>query len=99
MYHKKNEAFPKDFYWGSATAAYQIEGAYNTDGKGLSVWDNFTKIEGKTFKGTNGDVAIDHYHRYKEDVQLMADMGLEAYRFSISWSRVFPKGKGEVNEK
>ncbi|HZJ86674.1 MAG TPA: family 1 glycosylhydrolase, partial [Erysipelothrix sp.] len=99
MYHKKKDAFPDNFYWGSATAAYQIEGAYNKDGKGLSVWDNFTKIEGKTFKATNGDVAIDHYHRYKEDVSLMAEMGLEAYRFSISWSRVFPQGKGEVNEK
>lgn len=99
MYHKKKDSFPKNFLWGSATAAYQIEGAYNEDGKGLSVWDNFTKIEGKTFKGTTGDVAIDHYHRYKEDIALMSEMGLKAYRFSIAWSRIFPNGKGEVNEK
>lgn len=99
MYHIKKEQFPKDFLWGSASAAYQIEGAYNEDGKGPSVWDEFSKIEGKTFKGTNGDVAVDHYHRYKEDVALMAKMGLKAYRFSVSWSRVLPDGKGEVNEK
>lgn len=99
MYHVKKDAFPKGFLWGSASAAYQVEGAHDKDGKGPSVWDNFTKIEGKTFKGTNGDVAVDHYHRYKEDVALMAEMGLKAYRFSVAWSRIFPNGKGEVNEK
>lgn len=98
MYHNKKDPFPESFLWGSASAAYQIEGAHNTDGKGISVWDNFSKIEGKTFQNTNGDVAVDHYHRYKEDVKLMADMGLKAYRFSIAWTRILPNGKGEVNE-
>lgn len=98
MIHKELDAFPPGFLWGSASAAYQVEGAYNEDGKGLSVWDVFTKIPGKTYEGTNGDIAVDHYHRYKEDVALMAEMGLKAYRFSISWSRIFPEGSGEVNE-
>ena len=99
MYHKNLKSFPNDFLWGAASAAYQIEGAWNEDGKGPSVWDSFSKIEGKTFKGTNGDVAVDHYHHYKEDVKLMAEMGLKAYRFSIAWSRVIPKGEGEINEQ
>ncbi|ENZ33403.1 hypothetical protein HMPREF1084_01872 [Clostridium butyricum 60E.3] len=90
---------PKDFLWGSASAAYQVEGAYLEDGKGLTNWDNFVRIEGKTFKHTTGDVAVDHYHRFKEDVKLMADMGLKTYRFSISWARIIPEGNGEVNEK
>lgn len=98
MIHQHPESFPKHFLWGSASAAYQIEGAWNEDGKGPSVWDVFTKIPGKTFKGTNGDIAVDHYHRFKEDVALMAEMGLKAYRFSVSWPRIFPKGKGEINE-
>lgn len=91
--------FPTDFLWGAASAAYQIEGAWNVDGKGKSNWDEFVRISGKTFKGTNGDVAVDHYNRYKEDVALMAEVGLKAYRFSIAWTRIFPSGKGEVNEK
>lgn len=91
--------FPKDFLWGSASAAYQIEGAYNEDGKGLSNWDEFVRIPGKTYKATTGDVAVDHYHRYKEDVALMAELGLKTYRFSIAWSRIYPNGNGEVNEK
>lgn len=99
MKHKVLSEFPQDFLWGSASAAYQVEGAYNADGKGPSVWDSFSKIDGKTYKGSNGDVAVDHYHRYKEDVALMAEMGLKTYRFSVSWSRVLPNGKGEVNEK
>ncbi len=99
MIHKNKDSFPQSFLWGSSSAAYQIEGAYNADGKGVSVWDNFSKIEGKTYMETNGDVAVDHYHRYKEDVKLMAEMGLKAYRFSVSWTRVLPNGKGEVNEK
>ena len=89
---------PKGFLWGSASAAYQVEGAYLEDGKGLSNWDQFVRIEGKTYKGTTGDVAVDHYHRFKEDVKLMAEMGLKTYRFSISWPRVIPTGNGEVNE-
>lgn len=90
---------PIDFLFGAASASYQVEGAWNEDGKGLSNWDVFSKIPGKTFENTNGDVAVDHYHRYKEDIALMAEMGLESYRFSISWPRVFPNGTGEVNEK
>lgn len=92
-------AFPKDFLWGSASAAYQIEGAYQQDGKGLSVWDTWTHLEGKTFQGTNGDMACDHYNRMAEDVQLMADMGLKTYRFSIAWTRILPEGKGKVNQQ
>lgn len=93
------DKFNKNFLWGSASAAYQIEGAWDKDGKGPSVWDIYTKIPGTTFKGTNGDVAVDHYDRYKEDVALMKEMGLKAYRFSISWPRIYPKGKGELNQR
>ena len=99
MYHQKLSKFSNHFLWGSASAAYQVEGAWDQDGKGESIWDRFVKIPGKTFKGTTGEVAVDHYHRYKEDVQLMAEQGLKAYRFSISWPRVIPDGNGEVNEK
>lgn len=98
MIHKTLKAFPDNFLWGAASAAYQIEGAWNEDGKGKSIWDEFVRIPGKTFKGTNGDVAVDHYHRYKEDVQLMAEMGMKAYRFSVAWTRIFPNGNGEVNQ-
>ena len=92
-----NGKFPKDFLWGSATAAYQIEGAYREGGKGLSIWDEFVRIPGKTFKGTNGDVAVDHYHRYLEDIRLMSEMGLKAYRFSISWPRIYPEEIGRAH--
>lgn len=91
--------FANDFLFGAATASYQIEGAWNEDGKGPTNWDEFSKIPGKTFEGTNGDVAVDHYHRYKEDIALMAEMGLESYRFSISWARIYPEGTGEINQK
>lgn len=90
---------PKDFIFGAASASYQVEGAWNEDGKGVSNWDVFSKIPGKTFGGTNGDVAIDHYHRYKEDIALMAEMGLESYRFSIAWTRIHPDGTSKVNQK
>ena len=96
MIHKKLDNFPEGFLWGSASAAYQVEGAWDTDGKGKSIWDDFVRIPGKTFMGTNGDVAVDHYNRYKEDVALMAEMGLKAYRFSIAWPRIFPEGTGKV---
>ncbi|NLC96395.1 MAG: glycoside hydrolase family 1 protein [Erysipelotrichaceae bacterium] len=99
MFFLKSKGFPKDFLWGSASAAYQVEGAYNEDGKGLSNWDKFVRNSNKTYKGTTGDVAVDHYHRYKEDVKLMAEMGLKTYRFSIAWSRIYPEGNKEVNEK
>ena len=98
MEHKKLSSFPSDFLWGSASAAYQVEGAPFEDGKKASVWDNFVRIPGKTFKGTNGDVAVDHYHRYKEDVALMKELGLKSYRFSIAWTRILPDGRGEVNQ-
>lgn len=84
MFLAKSKGFPKNFLWGSASAAYQVEGAWDEDGKGISVWDKFVRIPNKTFKNTTGDVAVDHYHRFKEDVKLMAEMGLKAYRFSIA---------------
>ncbi|MDG3374850.1 glycoside hydrolase family 1 protein, partial [Vibrio parahaemolyticus] len=80
------------------SAAYQVEGAWQEDGKGESVWDRFVRIPGKTFKGTNGDLAVDHYHRFQEDIALMKEQGLKAYRFSIAWTRIFPTGRGEVNQ-
>ncbi len=91
--------FPKGFFWGTATAAYQIEGAWNDDGKGPSIWDTFAHTPGKIKNGDTGDVAIDHYHRYKEDVALMKSIGSNAYRFSISWPRIFPDGTGTPNAK
>lgn len=99
MYFKESKGFPKTFLWGSASAAYQIEGAAAEDGKGVSNWDTFVRIPGKTFKETTGDLAVDHYHRFKEDIALMAEMGLKTYRFSIAWTRIYPTGNGEVNEK
>ncbi|MTH54390.1 family 1 glycosylhydrolase [Bacillus mangrovi] len=98
MQHERKNPFPKGFLWGSASAAYQVEGAWDQDGKGPSVWDTFSKKEGTTYRDTNGDTAVDHYGRYKEDVALMAEMGLKAYRFSVAWSRIYPEGRGEINE-
>lgn len=89
--------FPKNFIWGTSTSAYQSEGAWNTDGKGPSVWDAFCTIPGKTARGESGAVACDHYHRFREDIALMKQMGLKVYRFSIAWSRVMPTGRGDVN--
>ena len=91
--------FPRDFVWGCSTSAYQIEGAWNEEGKGPSIWDSFTHTAGKIADGTNGDRAADHYHRYEEDVALMAQLGLQAYRFSTAWSRILPDGVGPVNQK
>jgi len=90
-------AFPADFLWGAATASYQIEGAAHEDGRGPSIWDQFAAIPGKVHQGENGDVATDHYHRMPEDVALMAELGLNAYRFSIAWPRILPQGTGSVN--
>ena len=90
--------FPKDFTWGAATASYQIEGGWNEAGKGPSIWDEFSHTPGKVRNNDTGDVACDHLRRYKEDVQLMKQLGLKAYRFSISWPRVIPDGTGKVNE-
>ena len=92
-------AFPKGFLWGTATSAYQIEGAVDEDGRGRSIWDTFAHTPGKIDDGTNADRANDHYHRYKEDVGLIRDLGAKAYRFSIAWPRVFPEGKGTPNPK
>ncbi len=91
--------FGNDFVWGAATASYQVEGAAYEDGKGLQIWDVFCKDPGNVFEGHTGDVACDHYHRYAEDVKMMKEMGLKAYRFSISWARIMPEGTGKVNEK
>ena len=96
---KTEVKFPENFVWGAATSAYQIEGAVTEDGKGEHIWDVYTKEPGKIYSGHTGEVACDHYHRYKEDVQLMKAIGLKAYRFSIDWSRVLPEGYGRVNEK
>ena len=92
-------SFKKDFAWGTATASYQVEGAYNEDGKGLNWWDTFSHIPGKVQNNDNGDVACDNYHRYEEDVKLMAKIGIKAYRFSISWARIIPEGTGKINQK
>ncbi|GAA3386673.1 GH1 family beta-glucosidase [Cryptosporangium minutisporangium] len=89
--------FPPDFVWGVATASYQIEGAVNEDGRGPSVWDTFSHTPGKTHNGETGDVADDHYHRYAEDLDLMAGLGVDAYRFSIAWPRIQPTGDGPAN--
>ncbi|HOP94984.1 MAG: GH1 family beta-glucosidase [Dictyoglomaceae bacterium] len=91
--------FPKDFLWGTATASYQIEGAAYEDGKGESIWDRFSHTPGTIYQNQTGDVASDHYHHWEEDVELMSFMGLKSYRFSISWPRIFPEGKGSVNPK
>jgi beta-glucosidase len=90
--------FPPDFQWGAATAAYQIEGAWNADGKGPSIWDQFVRRRGRIVTGERGDVACDHYHRYPEDVELMSRLGLGAYRLSVSWPRIMPAGTGGVNQ-
>lgn len=90
-------SFPPDFVWGAATAAYQIEGAWNEDGKGPSIWDTFVRRPGKVYRNDTGDIAADHYHRWPQDIQLMAELGLKAYRFSVSWSRILPEGRGTVS--
>ena len=90
--------FPTGFLWGAATAAYQIEGAWNEDGRGESIWDRFSHTTGKVHNNDNGDVACDHYHRWREDIALMRELGLQAYRFSIAWPRVLPEGTGAINQ-
>ncbi|MDW8274438.1 MAG: family 1 glycosylhydrolase, partial [Chitinophagales bacterium] len=100
-YQLKREDFGKDFVWGTATAAYQIEGAWNEDGKGESIWDRFTHTRGgkKIKTRENGDVACDFYHRYASDIELMKSMNIPAFRFSLSWSRILPNGIGNKNTK
>lgn len=89
--------FRRDFKWGVATAAYQIEGAFQEDGKGLNIWDVFCREEGRIYDGHTGETACDHYHLFRKDVALMKELGIKAYRFSISWSRILPTGTGELN--
>jgi beta-glucosidase len=98
MSERPARSFPSDFVWGAATAAYQIEGAVRDDGRGRSVWDDFSHTEGKVANGDTGDTACDHYHRVASDVQLMADLGLQTYRFSIAWPRVIPDGRMRANQ-
>ncbi|MFZ5368770.1 MAG: GH1 family beta-glucosidase [Spirochaetota bacterium] len=91
--------FPPDFIWGAATAAYQIEGAWNEDGKGPSIWDSYSHTPGKIDDGKNGDIAIDHYHRFSEDIDLMKFIGIKHYRLSLAWTRIFPQGTGSVENR
>src|SRR5215475_11715221 len=91
--------FPDGFYWGVATASYQVEGAWNEDGKGPSIWDTYAHTPGHIKNNDTGDVANDHYHRHKEDVALMKSIGANSYRFSIAWPRIFPEGTGKPNPR
>ena len=91
-------SFPGDFLWGAATSAYQVEGGVQSGGRGVSIWDTFCRVPGAVDGGTTGDVACDHYHRWEEDLDLLQRLGVRAYRFSISWPRVLPDGRGEPNE-
>src|SRR5919201_1308400 len=93
-----NGSLPRDFLWGAATASYQIEGAAHEDGRGESVWDRFAATAGKVRNGDSGEIACDFYHRYRDDVALMSELGLDAFRFSIAWPRVVPEGRGRVNQ-
>ncbi len=93
------EAFPADFVWGVATSSYQIEGAVDVDGRGPSIWDTFSHTPGRTVNGETGDVAVEHYTRYREDVALMRDLGVNAYRFSVAWPRIVPLGSGRVEQR
>ncbi len=92
-------SFPKDFIWGAASSAYQTEGAISEDGKGMSIWDDFCRKPGVIADGSSGDIACDAYHRFAEDISLMKQMGIKAYRFSLCWPRILPEGRGAVNEK
>lgn len=92
-------SFPKGFIWGIASSAYQIEGAWNEDGKGISIWDTFTHTPGKVINNETGDIAVDHYHLYPKDVEMMAELNLRHYRFSTAWTRILPDGTGKSNPK
>ena len=91
--------FPDDFIWGVATSSFQIEGATELGGRGESIWDRFCQQDGAIADGSDGRVACDHYHRFADDVQMMADLGLQSYRFSVAWPRMLPSGYGAVNEE
>ena len=95
----KNSTFPDGFLWGAATSAHQIEGAPLADGAGPSIWQRFAHTPGNTANGDTGDIACDHYNRWREDIALMKELGLQAYRFSVAWARIFPEGKGSLHEK
>jgi len=95
----RKEDFGADFKWGVATAAYQIEGAWNADGKGESVWDRFSHKKGKIHNNENGDIACDFYHRYPEDIDIIRQLNMQVFRFSTAWSRILPQGTGTVNQK
>jgi beta-glucosidase len=92
-------SFPEGFNWCSATASYQVEGAFDVGGRSASIWDTFSKTPGKVVRGDNGDVACDHYNRFEEDIKIMKDLGMQSYRFSIAWPRIMPNGTGEVNQE
>ena len=91
--------FPKDFLWGTATSSYQIEGAASEDGRGSSIWDDLCRVKGAIKDDSDGSVACDHYHRYKDDVALMKSLGMQGYRFSVAWPRILPNGTGAINAK
>jgi len=91
--------FPKNFFWGVATASYQIEGGAYEDEKGLSIWDVFCKKENAVWRNQTGEIACDHYHRYKDDIKLLKELGVNVYSFSISWPRILPDGIGQINKK
>jgi len=95
---KKAYTFPNDFIWGTATASYQIEGAWDEDGKGESIWDRFSHTPGNVQDGDTGDVACDHYHRWRDDISLMKELNLNAYRLSVAWPRILPSGQGKINQ-
>jgi beta-glucosidase len=97
--NESRATFPKGFLWGTATSAYQIEGALDADGRGASIWDRFVRLEGKIVDRSTADIANDHYHRYKEDVRLIKELGTKTYRFSVAWPRVFPEGTGAANPR
>ncbi|MCA9908527.1 MAG: family 1 glycosylhydrolase, partial [Anaerolineae bacterium] len=90
--------FDADFLWGASTASYQIEGAVTEDGRGETIWDRFSHTPGKVRNGDTGDVACDHYHRWQTDIDLLKRLNLNAYRFSVAWSRILPSGRGPVNQ-
>ena len=94
-----NTSFPQGFQWGTATSAYQVEGAADVDGRTASIWDTFCRVQGRIRDGSNGDTSVDHFHRFREDIELMKAMGAGTYRFSIAWPRVFPQGAGAANPK
>src|SRR5262245_22159464 len=91
--------FPEGFIWGAATSSYQIEGAVDADGRGASIWDTFARRPGAVLNGDTGEVAADHYHRYRDDIALMKRLGLGMYRFSVAWPRIQPTGRGPANEQ